>query len=318
MSAKSDIHNILICCLLFVSFEGLTGRYGELFKHLRSGNRLFYSLLPASTAEERVVSEKLTEMFCRIGVESSSFMDEHCLSGMSQWYSHNSSQDATTRPQFNSLDEASYELRRLDLRYSNKPWDVGADHVSEASQNTEEQAPGLTLQEGLREWNQRFESFEASCQLKDHSDESISQLQNLRLRRLFWQMTIDAFASEEARSNTELFVPFMTVAESVAAPFIATGQSTFSLDGDLISGLFFVVSVTADDGIKLQALDLLRQLNRREGIWDSNDVVEMHELSVSFNESDGAGMETSGRCETEIHAGLPGIIQELRRKIPAS
>ncbi|KAF4472168.1 hypothetical protein FALBO_928 [Fusarium albosuccineum] len=257
-------------------------------------------------------------MFCRIGVESSSFMDEHCLSGVSQWYSHNSPEDSTSCPQFNNLDEALYELRRLDLRYSNKPWDVGADDAFEASQNIEEEAPGLALQEGLREWNQRFKSFEASCQLRDHSDDSISQLQNLRLRRLFWQMTIDAFASEEARSDADLFVPFMTVAESVAAPLIATGQPTFSLDGDLISGLSFVVSVTADDEIKLRALDLLRQLNRREGIWDSNDIVEMHELSVTFSESHGAVMETNNKCETEIHAGLPGIIQELRGKVPAS
>ncbi|KAH7136897.1 hypothetical protein B0J13DRAFT_506637 [Dactylonectria estremocensis] len=311
--STSNMHCILVCCLLFVSFESLTGRYSELFKHLRAGNELFHAPLHTSTPEERAVTEKLVEMFCRLGVESSSFMDEHCLSGVSQWYCDNSTTSTISCLPFKNLDEASYELRQLDLRPTDKPWDTDRE-IELADGREQEGASSLDLGDAFRRWNLRFEAL-ARRQEVYLVTKAGPQLRNLRLRQQFWQVTINSFSSQEALSNPQTFAPLMAVAESVAAPFIAMNQPTFSLDGDLIFSLSFVASIAQDDGIKSQALDLLRKLNRREGIWDSHDVVEMHELMLSVNKCGGGPEESDGCCESEAPAGIPGIIRHLRTRL---
>ncbi|UPK96088.1 hypothetical protein LCI18_007023 [Fusarium solani-melongenae] len=317
MAAKStlSIHRTLVCCLLFVSFEALAGRYGELFRHLRAGNQLFHDIhdtpVLSSTLEERVVTEKLIEMFCRLGVESSNFMDEHSLSGVSKWYRNNHLPKVSSNLPFKDLDEASYELRKLDLQQDDKPWDAEREVEPEGNYGKEEEPSSLG--DALRQWTSRFEAF-TQLQGTHLSTEAGSQLQNLRLRQRFWQMTVEAFSSEDALSNPETFSPFMTMAESVAVPFTTTNQSTFSLDGDLISGLSFVMSITRDDDIKSRALNLLRNLNRREGIWDSRDVVKMHELIMSVGESDSEPEECDLWCVREAPAGIPGIIEQLQRR----
>ncbi|RSL45515.1 hypothetical protein CEP54_014236 [Fusarium duplospermum] len=309
-----NVHRTLVCCLLFVSFEALAGRYGELFRHLRAGNQLFHDIydtsLRTSTPEERVVTEKLIEMFCRLGVESSNFMDEHSLSGVSQWYRNNLSPKVSSDLPFKDLDEASYELRQLDLQQEDKPWDTEREIEIQGGYGEGEEPPRIG--DTLRQWSSRFEAL-AQLQGTHLSTEAASQLQNLRLRQRFWQMTINAFSSEEALSDPQTFSPFMDMAQGVAAPFTTMNQSTFSLDGDLISGLSFVMSITRDHGIKSQALNLLRKLNRREGIWDSRDVVKMHELIIS-GECDSEPEECDLWCVREAPAGIPGIIEQLRRR----
>ncbi|KAF5965582.1 hypothetical protein FBULB1_12143 [Fusarium bulbicola] len=74
ITASQDLQIIMICCLLFISFEGLTGRYDELFQHLSAGISLFNSPLSSSNDEDRGMTAKLAEMFCRLGVESSNFV----------------------------------------------------------------------------------------------------------------------------------------------------------------------------------------------------------------------------------------------------
>ncbi|KAH6975044.1 hypothetical protein BKA56DRAFT_553495 [Ilyonectria sp. MPI-CAGE-AT-0026] len=311
--STSNMHCILVCCLLFVSFESLSGRYTELFKHLRAGNEIFHSPLRASIPEERAVTEKLVEMFCRLGVESSSFMDEHCLSGLSQWYCDNSTTSTISCLPFKNLDEASYELRQLDLRQTDKPWDVDRE-LESTDNNGEGGAPCLVLDDAFRRWNLRFEALTQFQEIYV-STKAGPQLRNLRLRQQFWQMTMNAFSSEDALSNPQTFIPLMTVAESVAAPFIDMNQPTFSLDGDLIFSLSLVASIAQNEGIKSQALDLLRKLNRREGIWDSHDVVEMHELMMSVNRGECGPEEWDWCYEREAPAGIPGIIKQLRTRL---
>lgn len=258
-----------------------------------------------------MVTEKLIEMFCRLGVESSNFMDEHSLSGVSQWYRNNLTPKAPSDLPFKDLDEASYELRKLDLRHEDKPWDAEREIEPETSYG--EDGDPSSLGDALHQWSSRFEVF--TQLLGTHlSTEAESQLQNLRLRQRYWQMTIDAFSSEDALANPQTFSSFMAMAESVATPFTTMNQSTFSLDGDLISGLSFVMSITRDDGIKSRALNLLRNLNRREGIWDSWDVVKMHELIMSAAESDIEPEECDLWGVREAPAGIPGIIEQLRKR----
>lgn len=305
-----DMHCLLVCCLLFVSFEGLAGRHDEFIRHLRAGNQLLCSYQLASTHEERVTSEKIVEMFSRLGTEASSFMRRNLVLGMSQLRRSSSGPTAIPSRPFRDLNEASYEIRNLDIRRIDNSWLSRVETESDDSDEEEDQAPRLAVVNDFRQWSTRFDT------LNQHQDVDIltaagSQLRNIRLSQRFWQMSIDCFSSEEAFPSPQTYIPFMTTAESVAALFIAMNQPTFSLDGDLISGLYFVVSITQDEGIKSRALDLLRKLNRREGVWDSQLVVEMHELMVSVDKSE----DYESACDGRLPPDIPGFVNELRRRL---
>ncbi|KAH6949122.1 hypothetical protein DER45DRAFT_580699 [Fusarium avenaceum] len=309
-SSAQDLHIIMICCLLFISFEGLTGRYDELLRHLSAGIELFHLPLPSSTVEDRIITERLAEMFCRLGVESSNFMnnDPH-ISGMKYWYRNNSNRGPQSPIPFKNFDEASFALRQLDVLYEIKPWyDEGSNDEHKVRLVTE---GSKTLQDALNEWTKRFETL-YQLRKEELLIKEEQQYHNLCVRQKYWQMAIDAHASEEAAADDTIFQPFLAAAREAAAPLIALGRPTFSLDGDLISGLTFVASTTTDAQIKVQALDLLWQLNRRESLLDSREIVEMHELARALetctNEPD-----FDPSWEPTAAAGIPTIIERLRK-----
>ncbi|KAF5692412.1 cytochrome-b5 reductase [Fusarium denticulatum] len=311
MTASPDLHVIMICCLLFISFEGLTGRYDELLQHLSAGISLFCSELPSSTDEERTMTTKLAEMFCRLGVESSNFMDgDPSVSGMEKWYRSGKTQDLQSPKPFSNLDEASSALRQLDVLFEEKVWhyegsdDPNEDILEEATKK---------LQDALDQWISRLDAL-YELRKEDIAIEGEQQYHNLRLRQRYWQMTIDLYSSDEANARPETFEPFLAAAKEAAAPFIALKQPTFSLDGDLISGLTFVASTTEDDETKVQVLDLLWRLNRREGLFDSRDIVEMYELTRAL-ETSTEEVEFDDAWKPTAAAGIPTIIEGLRKSL---
>ncbi|KAI1049546.1 hypothetical protein LB505_008086 [Fusarium chuoi] len=155
---------------------------------------------------------------------------------------------------FNNLDEASTALRHLDVLYNKKPWHYeGIDDPNKAELMIE---AAEKLQAALDQWTDCLDAFYEARQ-HDIVVEGEQQYRNLRLRQQHWQMAIDSYSTKEAAAKPKTFQPFLAAATEAAAPFIALAQATFSLDGDLISGLAFVASTTTDDETKVQALDLL-------------------------------------------------------------
>ncbi|KAL6921034.1 hypothetical protein FSST1_005060 [Fusarium sambucinum] len=314
MTANSaqNLHVVMICCLLFISFERLTGRYDEFLKHLRAGLALFHSKLPSSTFEDRMITNKLAEMFCRLQVESSNFMPPNeATSGVTQWYRKNATQDSQSVGSFSSLDEVSLVLRQLDVLQDEKPWHYECSDEGDKERLMAEASH--KLQESLDEWTVRLDAF---CHLKPGglSEREVQQYDNLCLRQSYWQMVIDSYekTDDEAGPSLKVFEPFLAAARKAAAPILALQQPTYSLDGDLISGLTFIATVTKDEEVKVQALDLLWRLNRREGLLDSRDVVEMHELSRALSQLT-VTRSVDENWKPKATAGIPLIVERLRK-----
>ncbi|RSL62833.1 hypothetical protein CEP53_004630 [Fusarium sp. AF-6] len=283
MSASSiyDMHCILICCVLFISFEGLTGRYDDLLRHLRAGNQLLGPSLLESTSEQIVVTKELVEMLSPLGSVVISFMDKDFYSGVSPWYEAGCFQDETGSRPFDDLDEASYELQRLSVQEADATWvdQVLRETQSEGIGDDLNQAPRLAIEEGFRRWSLRFESTKESQQGKNSSRYN-TQLRHLRMEQQFRKLNIhleSLDSSGQVISNPALFTPLLDAAKSVAEPFLAVNYPTFSLNGELIRCLSYMAgraNQPSTSGVQLEALSLLRRLNHREGFWDSNDVVE--------------------------------------------
>ncbi|RMJ15251.1 hypothetical protein CDV36_005067 [Fusarium kuroshium] len=285
MSADSvyNRHCIVICCLLFVSVEGLMGRYDDLVRHLRSGNQLLSSSLKDFTSDEYAVNEKLVEMFSRLSTEASNFCGKNVVSGVSQWYQVNASPNTISARPFRDLDEASYELQRLGVRRTDNAWYSRVECEDDDTDDIESEKRRVIIHENFDMWNSRFEAM--SC--ANLSAQGNSQLCNLRLGQQFWKLTSAVLTGDGPISDPALFHDFMAAATSAAEPLIAMNQPTFSLDGDLISGLNFVAALAISPevaNVKTQALSLLRKLDRREGVWDSRDVVKLYELIAAADE----------------------------------
>lgn len=289
MSADSvyNRHCILICCLLFVSVEGLMGRYDDLLRHLRSGNQLLSSYLNDFAPDEDAVNEKLVDMFSRLSTESSNFCQKNIASGVSLWYQVNANPSMMSAHPFRDLDEASYELQRLNVRPTDNAWYSRVECEDDDTDDVESEKRLAMIHENFAAWNSRFEVMPCVNQANLPA-ENCSQLRNLRLAQQFWKLTSAVLAPEEPISgpisDPTFFHDFMTAATSAAEPLIAMNQPTFSLDGDLISGLNFVAALAIHPlvfDVKIQALDLLRRLDRREGVWDSRNVVRLYELMAA-------------------------------------
>ncbi|KAK7977025.1 hypothetical protein PG988_004515 [Apiospora saccharicola] len=160
-------------------------------------------------------------------------------------------------------------------------------------------------------WNRRFELTAMSLPpTQDLSDRDRGILARLRLQQSFWQMAVELShnGGEPAGLSHATCEECLERAERLAAPFLAANKPTFSLDGDLISDLSFIISVCRDPPQRDRALALLRSLNRREGIWDSREIAEMHEFSMKL----GVAAHGWGDDE-ELGCSVPAFMRSLSR-----
>ncbi|KAF5569406.1 hypothetical protein FPHYL_2222 [Fusarium phyllophilum] len=311
MSAPSDenIHCILICCLLFMTCEGLTGRYDELLQHLAAGDTVFQSLAHQSSSDTSNMIEGLVDMFSEMGLASSGYMGDHPLSGIKKWCRSNTGTEANGDSLFATLSEASYALHELRLHHDFQPWNPDREDGL---------ANDSAFEDMLRRWNSCFGVLTQRLMPILSSDEMV-HIQTLELHYQSLQMYINAYDNKE-RKPPHPYKAFIEAAEKVAAPLIALDQPTFSLDGCLVSGLSFVAFSNEGGDERLQALDLLRKLNHREGIFDSNDIVEMHEL-VAMDMDWGSCSDSDSDSDIEkpdpplrAPKGIPQMIELLARK----
>ncbi|KAH7236568.1 hypothetical protein BKA59DRAFT_312023 [Fusarium tricinctum] len=304
MSAPSDlnIHCTLICCLLFMACEGLSGRYDERLRHLTAGDMILQSLDASSFNADSALIEKVVDMFCQIGLECTGYLDDHPLSGIKKWC-----RKRNKELKFQNIEEASSALHQLRLNHEFAPWDLREDDAI---------ARDDTFEDLLNQWNA---AFEALCQQKpDPSEEEMSQINSLRLRYEYLKMYINAYDNKEL-GPSEPYKRFLETAEQVAGPLVSLNQPTFSLDGCLVSGLSFVAISNEEGDVKSQALDLLQKLDHREGIIDSNDIVEMHEmLGFDLGEWDSGSDSDSEVEEPDAPSlapvGIPQMLESLSRR----
>ncbi|CVK86286.1 uncharacterized protein FMAN_06391 [Fusarium mangiferae] len=311
MSAPSDenIHCILICCLLFMTCEGLTGRYDQLLQHLAAGDTVFQSLRHQSSSIASEMLEGLVDMFSEMGLASSGYMGDHPLSGIKKWCRSDTSSDEGCDSMFKTLSEASYALHELRLHHDFQPWNP---------EREDGPANDSDFEDMLLLWNSRFQVLTERL-MPNLSNDEIAHIQTLELHYQSLQMYINVY-DNKGRQPPHPYKAFIEAAEKVAAPLIALDQPTFSLDGCLVSGLSFVAISNEGRDERLQALDLLRKLNHREGIFDSNDFVEMHEL-VAMDMDWGSGSDSDSDSDIEepdpplkAPKGIPQMLEVLARK----
>lgn len=301
-----DMQCVLTCCLLFVCLESMSGRYSESIRHFRAGTQLLASLQTKNNAEDQDIAEEIAEMFARFGIGISIFMEEAI---MPRRPSHGAPLQTSGGPgvPFSSLNEASLALRQIDVYYVNLMFS-GSNLVCEPPSAGKEKAFDA-LEDRLTIWSSRFDATVEPLQFESLSDADQEQVMRLRLTQRMWQLFVPCDATCHSALASSSFLAFLDEAENLAEPFIAMKCPTFAVDGDLVSGLSLVTTLATDVQIRSRALDLLRSLNRREGVWDSREIIELHEATLSHEDS-------QYWYTREVEGGIPGYMRLLAGATP--
>ncbi|KAK8002226.1 5-methyltetrahydropteroyltriglutamate-homocysteine methyltransferase [Apiospora arundinis] len=344
MSSQNPVassHGALLCCLMFVTFESMLGRYSEAIKHIKSGFQLIASMDAAGKVGDVGLWQQVYDMFARLGLEFSVFMDAPLTPALPS--NTPVAMVSKARQPFHGLNEALYALRTLDIghfialheaeqqhliRTSRPP--MPEDKIVRADPYAQELPRGIsrspvpcsattTTFRPLWEehWNGRFYAWKRRFELtvkrlppaEDLPESDRSMLARLRLQQSFWEIAVELSKNggNAAGVSSETCEECLQRAESLAAPFLAQNKPTFSIDGDLISDLSFIISVCRDPSQRERAMRLLRSLNRREGIWDSREIAEMHEFSISL------GVAELWGGDEELGCSVPAFMRSLAR-----
>ncbi|EWZ85512.1 hypothetical protein FOWG_10624 [Fusarium oxysporum f. sp. lycopersici MN25] len=304
-----SIQCALVCCLLFIAFEGMLGRYAESVRHLRAGNRLLTLPALACLQMDHPLTRKLNEIFSILSHEASNFMDEPIIPDTQhRWAAAQirASSDTSSEP-FYDLDKAAYELRELNLLFT-KITKQDFRRVSKLAGGQDQYSSEHTsasfeeLQRRFRQWITRIQLTTAVLGHLKPPHPAANQLLSLILAQKFWCM--NAYFAPEISEDP--IADFLDAAELLAKSLTNRDHFTFSLEGDLVSSLSFVVRTCSDTETRNRALSLLRSLNRREGIWDSREIVQLHEMTLSLDNHESW-------YEREVPGGVPGYVSELAR-----
>lgn len=306
VETSCDIQCILTCCLLFVCLESMSGRYSESIRHFKAGTQLLANLQTKNDAEELKMTDEIADMFARFGIGISIFMEEVIMprrpsdGGLLQI-------DPGPDVPFASLHEASLSLRRIDVYYVHLMFSK-SDPVCEHPPAEEDRAFDL-LEDRLTIWNSRFDATVEALRSRFLSDADQEQIMSMRLTQRLWQLFVPYDATCQPMPASKSFSAFLDEAENLARPFIAAKYPTFAVEGDLVSGLSLVTSLATDAQIRSRALSLLRSLNRREGVWDSRELTELHDATLSHEDS-------QYWYAREVEGGIPGYMRVLAEATP--
>ncbi|RKK33335.1 hypothetical protein BFJ66_g14974 [Fusarium oxysporum f. sp. cepae] len=320
MDSAFDLQCTLVCCLLFVAFEGITGRYAESIRHIRAGTKLLSSPVLINSAKEQKMARKLTEMFANLGVEASMFLEDTIIPDIhSGCLDVLQCGDGSDQP-FQDLDEAASFLRKLDVEtvdiISQTPYTYSMNDdgriemcTLEGPEKQELEAKWEEMDAKFEVWSSRFELTKKHIATWECQELTSPQLTYLNLQQAFWRMGMSCGPEDLSEPTPDTAEAFLNAAEIFSQRLITPGQPSFSLDGDLISGLSVVVWSCTEGPHRARALDLLRRLNRREGIWDSKEIVEMHEAALALD-------DPKLWYNMEIPGGVPGYVAELAKISP--
>jgi hypothetical protein len=255
-------------------------------------------------------------MFSSLGCEASAFMEDTIIPDIRSGYFALTSGAEHSNEPFRDLDEAASALRRLDVEtvelISGMPCGDNSSSPGASIKDMDAVTRALVeaswdeLDERFQAWSRRFELTKKYISMWEYQEWTSPQLLYLNLQQEFWRMSMSLELEEDSEPDPVAVEAYLDAAEALAQRLIIPGQPSFSLDGDLISSLSFVIWCCGETHHRDRALNLLRSLNRREGIWDSRDMTEMHEATLAMD-------DPKAWYNREIPGGVPGFMAELAK-----
>lgn len=299
-SKTTDFHLTLVCCLVFFALENLMGRYAESLQHLRAASRLLASPdgYPASRqdspgpfASDDAICE-MAEMFSTLGVQASLFLDEPVVDDLSFYYRLKAGHKEETDEPFSDLADARSHLCAIEVEFNNK-----LEHSKDDIDSPVLEA----IFDKFRRWVARFDRSNIKPGNMDCTFIEQREYLALKLSRRLW---LAAFDSESTEDDNDAYTEVLDLAEVLVLSNAKNTHPVFTLHADVVPALNFVCDASENVGIQQRAIKLLRSMKRREGLWDSQDVAEYLQDSITARKMLMHGWD-------DVLGGLPGAARAL-------
>ena len=265
-----DIKQTLICCLIFFCIESVIGNYAESIQHLRAGARLLNShcerekLMGSDNIDQAI--GRLADTFAELGVDAGFFLDENLVPKLG-YNSIPTAQDSTLDTPFKDLADARRSVSAIVIDFNRTVDFCRKDWF----------APQMLLMyERFKRWAARFDKTTFQFAGGSPTPTEHHELLTMRMSRKLWIAVIDTgghYPNIGADFNDSLSL-ILDEAESLIKPLASAPHPIFTLQADIVPPLAYVCELTTDTQIQQRAIDLLRSVKRREGIWDSQEVAE--------------------------------------------
>ncbi|TPX07456.1 uncharacterized protein E0L32_002074 [Thyridium curvatum] len=326
-SPAYDAQTSLICCILFVCLENMMGRYGEAIKHFQAGLRIL-NAEPFPRNESGAGGDavrEIAEVFHSIGMEIGDFIDKYYMPDPK--FVMSDSEDESDPQPFRSYQEARQVLRSIDYifaEYCELEDTHFGDCLKEAENTTPEALKALWLNRKdcqltkkiydvwdvmhsrFQAWNHSFNGYAERVRNSKVTTYEWQQMLLLTIRQAIWLAMLEAGRDWDQNVNLDHYDNALRCADLYLQSLGASGRATFASEGDFVSSLSHIALFCEDAPTTRRAINMLRSMRRREGVWDSEELAELHEAIVARTEAQHSIDEL-----IMSRGGRPGIAQLL-------
>lgn len=302
----------LIACMLFTCLEFLRGRYRTGQQHLSAGLRILGELYGSRNPATETADGWLLEVFGRIKMLAMHLGQEY-IGGLGSRHIAE-----TTPSSFNSVSQARNMLDGIALTVSRLRGMSCYSHQFEVSENHAEEQQ--LLESRLAAWNNAYKTSTHSFYGNKlaHLGQQLLYLHYIAAAILVKtclcpgdEMAYDLYV-DDFRSLISHAVDFAATVRELHSsddPTFSSDKSHFTADMGWIPPLYFTAIHCRDHDTRWQAVDLLRLIPSKEGIWDSSLAVAVAEHVIRLEEGHPSIVPAEQRV-TDVKITLPNNSQE--------
>ncbi|TKA28716.1 hypothetical protein B0A50_03044 [Salinomyces thailandicus] len=306
----------LLACILFVCVEFLRGEAELALNHFKSGMNIAIQTLtqagaPMAQATMQRIRVNMLPFFNRLELLSTIF-------GNDAMWEYPIDVQYVVPERFAHVKEARdsmIHLMNLSLRFIRFVKYRKYDGLNSSRDSARQQV----LKDQIRKWEQVLNTLlhdDVSLTPKD-----LDAARVLRIHQCIMHIWLSASIYPEQTATDALMNDFeatVSLCEAVQATAGTREQrqeypTTFLFDMEIVSPLYFVASKCRHPLIRRRAIQLLQQMDRREGLWDSNVAAAIAERIVAIEETHLTGVlgnqlpEEQDRIHFAHIQSVPGV-----------
>jgi hypothetical protein len=310
-SVENNPRKALIACLLVCCFESLSGNYFNTLGHAKSGHQLMRDWLAKFPPSQRgldgiaspapdIIEDDLVRAFTRLDHQVVTFFDSRTAHVHAELKDFGTTAVENMPTIFTNVDEASHYLVLIQARKCHFIYASSKGWLNDVSPDATPLPPGPEPSQFFvekRKYTMEFLRWAAAFeplyqQLRNSADPRLrlavsTMYCNCKISSVTLNSTPDPNSCSFDKHIAD-FRAISAICRSLVDEFYRPGtrrqQPYFVMNHGLIVVLHTINMFCRDRRLRREGISLLRQMNCREGVWDSNMMAEMDERLMEVEE----------------------------------
>lgn len=306
----------LTCCVLFICLENSQGNNDTALAHLQNGLRILqdWKTDPNTSASEDVVIENLTNVFRRLDMQATVFLDSRQPELNATSTVRGLQTDRSGPSCFCCMRDAQLALEEIELRLfyvlTTKSTQHGSCHAH--NELLSARAPLLHGLAGrFAEWKEAFDSFSnRESEKLTLEDVRLGVLLALHYESTTLMLDIKTKQAPDMQdlSTWECKITRINdLSKSLLKTIPSEGRFAFSADTGVIAPLYYAAMRATSCSVREQIIKTLRTLRHREGFWDAETAATIAENVYRAKRTGATGLPVNGSMPflTKAHCVVP-------------